>query len=66
VVVSLATQSIIGHLPVDVPQVSFVGEIVARFQEYADRCSRLEDTSLGVYDLVLGPASDETNVATRL
>jgi hypothetical protein len=64
--VSLAAQSIIGHLPVDIPQVGAVGEIVARFWEYADRCLRLEAAGLGVYDLVLGSVGDKTNVPAHL
>jgi hypothetical protein len=31
--VSLATQSILGRLPIDVSQVGVVGEMVGRFQE---------------------------------
>jgi hypothetical protein len=63
---SLATQTIIDHLPVDIPLAGVVGEIVAQFQEYADRCSCLKATGLGVCNLVLGPAGDKTNVAARL
>jgi hypothetical protein len=46
--------------------VGVVGDIVARFWEYADHDLRLEATSLGVCNLVLGPAGDETNVAAHL
>jgi hypothetical protein len=60
VVVSLAAQSILRHLPSDVSQAGVVGEIVVQFWERADWCSRLEDGGLEVYDLVLGPASDQT------
>jgi hypothetical protein len=64
--VSLAAQSIIDHLHVDVPTTGVVGEIVARFQVYADQFSRLEAVGLGVCNLVLGPVGDETNVDARL
>jgi hypothetical protein len=64
--VSLAAQSIIGHLPIDVPPAVVVGEIVAFLREYADWCLHLEATSLGVCDLVLGLVGDKTNVAARL
>jgi small ligand-binding sensory domain FIST len=39
VAMSLASRSIIGHLPFDVPQAGVVGEIVSRFWKYADWCS---------------------------
>jgi hypothetical protein len=39
-----------------------LGEIVAQFHEYADLCSCLEATGLGVCDLVHGSADDETNM----
>jgi hypothetical protein len=64
--VSLAAQSIIGHLLIDIPQVGVVGEIVALFQEYANRCSCLKATGVGVYDLVLGPTGDRTDMAAHL
>jgi hypothetical protein len=64
--VSFAALSIISHLPIDVTHAGVVGEIVAQFWEYVDRCSCLEATSLGVYNLVLGPSGDETNVAAHL
>jgi hypothetical protein len=46
--------------------VGVVGDIVAQFWEYVDWCSRLEAASLGVCDLVLGPAGDKENMATHL
>jgi hypothetical protein len=45
--VSLAAQSIISHVTIDVSQACVVGEIVARFQEYAHWCSHLKATGLG-------------------
>jgi hypothetical protein len=60
VAVSLAAQSILRHLPSDVSQAGVVGEIVVQFWERADWRSRLEDGGLEVYDLVLGPVSDQT------
>jgi hypothetical protein len=64
--VSFAAQSIIDHLLIDVPQVGVVGEIVAPFREYANRCLCLKATGVGVCDLVLGPAGDRTDMAARL
>jgi small ligand-binding sensory domain FIST len=49
VAVSFAAQSIIGHLSIDVPQAGVVGEIVARFREYANQCSCLKAAGLGVH-----------------
>jgi hypothetical protein len=54
--VSLATQSVLGRLPVDVSQAGVVGLMVSRFWESAEWCSRLETSGLRVCDLVLGPA----------
>jgi hypothetical protein len=48
------------------PKAGVVGDIVAQFWEYVDWCSHLEAASLGVCDLVLGPASDKGNMATHL
>jgi hypothetical protein len=55
VVVPLATQSILGHLPVDVSQEGVVGEMVARFRERAKWCLHLETSGSRVCDFVLGP-----------
>jgi hypothetical protein len=55
VAVSLATQSILGHLPVDAFHAGVVGEMVARFWERAEWCLHLEISGSKVYDLVLGP-----------
>jgi hypothetical protein len=41
VAVSLAAQSILGHLPIDASQVGVVGEMVARFWERVEWCSHL-------------------------
>jgi hypothetical protein len=46
--------------------VGVVGEILDQFWEYVDRCSRLEAVGLGVCNLILGSAGDETNLAARL
>jgi hypothetical protein len=56
--VSLATQSVLGHLPVDTPQAGIVGEIVVQFQERADQCSCLEAIGQEICDNVLGPTGD--------
>jgi hypothetical protein len=54
--VSLVAQSIHGCLPVDASQAGVVGEIVIRFWERAEWCSRLKTSGLKVCDLVLGSA----------
>jgi hypothetical protein len=40
--------------------------MVARFQEQAEWCSRLEAFSLRVYDLVLGLADGQAHLVARL
>jgi hypothetical protein len=52
-VVSLAAQSILGHLPIDISQAGIVGVMVVRFQEQADWCSCLEVSGSKVCGLVL-------------
>jgi hypothetical protein len=64
--VSLPAQSILGHLPVDASQVGVVGEMVTRFQEQVEWCSRLESFCSRVYDVVLGPADGRTHLVTHL
>jgi hypothetical protein len=54
--VSLAAQSILGCLPIDVSQAGVVGEMVTRFWERAEWCSRLEASGSKICALVLGPA----------
>jgi hypothetical protein len=52
--VSLATQSRLGCLPIDVSQAGAVGEMVARFQEQAEWCSCLETSACWSVTLFLG------------
>jgi hypothetical protein len=47
-----------GTLPVDAPQVGIIWEVVVRFQERADLCSRLEAAGQESCNLVLGPAGN--------
>jgi hypothetical protein len=65
-VVSLATQSILGCLPIDVSEVGVVGDMVARFQERAEWCSCLETSSSRVCDLFLMPADGRVHLVARL
>jgi hypothetical protein len=58
--VSLAALSILGRLPIDASQTGVVGELVARFQERAEWCSRLEAFDSRVCDLVLGQTNGRT------
>jgi hypothetical protein len=64
--VSLAAQSILWCLPIDVSQAGVVREMVARFQEGAEWCSCLETSGSRVYDLVLGPTDGRVNLVARL
>jgi hypothetical protein len=66
VAVSLAAQSILGRLPVDVSQVGVVREMVVQFWERAKWCSRLEPSGSEVCDLVLGPVDGEAHLVARL
>jgi hypothetical protein len=66
VAVSLAAQSILGHLPVDVSQAGVVGEMVVRFWERAEWCSRLETSGVKVCDLVLGLVDGRVHLVTHL
>jgi hypothetical protein len=65
-VVSLATQSILGCLPIDVSQVGVVGEMVARFWERAKWCLHLETSGSRVCDFVLGPADGQAHLVACL
>jgi hypothetical protein len=64
--VSLATQSVLGRLLIDVSQVDVVGEMVARFQDRAEWCSRLETSGSRVYNLFLGPEDDRVHLVIYL
>jgi hypothetical protein len=66
VAVSLATQSIVGHLPIDVSKVGVVREMVARFWEWAEWCSRLKTYGSRVCDVILGPVNGWSHWNTRL
>jgi hypothetical protein len=56
--VSLATRSILEHLPVNVPQVGIVVEVAIQFWEGVDWCLRLEAAGLEICDLALGSAGN--------
>jgi hypothetical protein len=64
--VSLATQSILKCLPIDVSQAGVVGEMVVQFWERVEWCSRLKATSLEVCNLVLGLVDGQARLAARL
>jgi hypothetical protein len=53
-------------LAINVFQAGVVGEMVARFQERAKWCSRLETSSSRVYDLVLGLANGRVQLVAYL
>jgi hypothetical protein len=58
---SLAAQSILGHLPLDTSQAGVIGEMVIQFQERAEWCSPLDAASLEVSDLVLRPVDGQAH-----
>jgi hypothetical protein len=63
---SLAAQSILRCLPIDVSQAGVVGEMVVQFWEQAEWYSCLEAIGLDVCDLVLGPVDGQARLAARL
>jgi hypothetical protein len=64
--VSPAAQPILGCLPANVSSAGVVGEMVTRFQERAEWCSRLKTFDLKVCDLVLGSVDDRVLLVARL
>jgi hypothetical protein len=64
--VSLASQSILGRLPVDVSQPGVVGEMVTKFRERAEWCSCLETSGSEVCDLVLGLTDGRVHLVAHL
>jgi hypothetical protein len=64
--VSLAAQSLLGRLAIEVFQEDVVGEMAAKFWKKAERCSCLETSSSRVYDLILWPVNDRVHLAVRL
>jgi hypothetical protein len=66
VAVSLAAQSILRCLLIDVSQAGVVGEMVVQFWERAEWCSLLDAASLEVCDLVLGPVDGQAHLAIYL
>jgi hypothetical protein len=64
--VSLAAQSLMGRLAIEVFQEDVVGEMAAKFWKKAERCSCLETSSSRVYDLILWPVNDRVHLAVRL
>jgi hypothetical protein len=65
-IVSLAAQSILGHLLVDGSHVGVMGEMAVRFQERAEWCSCLEASGSRVCNLILGPADGRAHLVARL
>jgi hypothetical protein len=64
--VSLAAQSILGCLPIDVFQAGIVGEMVARFREQVKWCSCLETFGSRVCDHVPGSADGRAHLVACL
>jgi hypothetical protein len=65
-VMSLSTQSTLRPLPVDVSQVGVVGEMVTKFWERAEWCSRLETSGSMVCNLIPGPMNGQVHLVTRV
>jgi IMP dehydrogenase/GMP reductase len=56
----------LGHSPTEAFQVDVVGEMLTEFQEQAGRRLRLDNSSMRIYDLILGSADDQVQLAKRL
>jgi hypothetical protein len=66
VVVSSATESVLGHSFGDTSRVEVVGELTTEFHKVEDQCSRLERPVMRIYDLLLGPPPGRAQLADRL
>jgi hypothetical protein len=66
VVVSFATESVLGCLPSDTFHVEVVGELAAEFQKMEDQCYQIEQPTARICDLLLGPLPSQARMADHL
>jgi hypothetical protein len=66
VVVSSATESVLGRSLGDTSRVEVVGELTTEFHKVEDQCSRLERPVVRICDLLLGPPPGRAQLADRL
>jgi hypothetical protein len=64
--VSSTVESVLGCSPSDTFHVEVVGELATEFQKMEDRCSRLEQPAVRIYDLLLGPPTSRAQLAGHL
>jgi hypothetical protein len=64
--VSLTAQSTLECLPTDTSQAGVVGEMVVKFWEQAEWCSRLETSGSRVYSFTLGLVNSRAHLVARL
>jgi hypothetical protein len=65
-VVSSAMELMLGHSPSDTFHVEVVGELATEFWKREDRHSRLEWPATRIYDLFLGPPTNQARLADHL
>jgi hypothetical protein len=65
-VVSLAAQSMLERLSIDASQAGAVSEMVPRFDERGEWCSRLETSGSRVCNLILAPADSPVPLVAHL
>jgi hypothetical protein len=59
VIVTSAVELVLGHWPDETFQVEIANELVDQFQKLKELCSWLERPSMRIYNLPLGPPSDQ-------
>jgi hypothetical protein len=64
--VSSTAESVLGCSPSDTFHVEVVGELATEFQKMEDRCSRLEQPAVRIYDLLLGPPTSRAQLVGHL
>jgi hypothetical protein len=65
-VVSSAAESAFGHSPDEVFHMDVVGELAAEFQKMGEQRSRLEQPTVRICNLLLGPSPSRAQLADRL
>jgi hypothetical protein len=65
-VASSAMELMLGHSPSDTFHVEVVGELATEFWKMEDRHSRLEWPTTRIYDLFLGPPTNQARLADHL
>jgi hypothetical protein len=64
--VSSAVEVTLEHSPDETFWVEVVDKLIDEFQKLKERCSWLENPSVRIYDLLLGPPSSRARLTNRL